>query len=64
MEQLLLQSIANDVILALHDKAVAGSPNILQVSAPTHAKLLEGSNLAFAHRQHPKIPFLRCFSFC
>lgn len=63
MEQLLLKSIANDIILALHDKAIAGSPNKFQVSAPAHAKLLEGSNLASANRKHPKVPFLRWYSF-
>ena len=63
MEQLLLQSIANDGILALHDKAVAGSPDKLQLSAPAHTKLLKGSNLALAHRQHPEVTFLRRYRF-
>ena len=64
MKELLLQGIANNIVLALHHKAVAGSPNKLQVSAPAHAKLLEGPNLAFADRQHPKVAFLDGHTFC
>lgn len=63
MEELLLQGIANDRVLALHHKAVAGSPNKLQVSAPAHAKLLEGADLALADRQHPKVAFLHWHHF-
>lgn len=58
MKKLLLQGIANDIVLALHHKAVAGSPNKLQVPAPAHAKLLEGADLALADRQNPKVAFL------